>query len=164
MAAASSAASASTSGPVGAGSKTCLLSQLRRKIHTTWPNGEEMVEEYDVTTDELLGAFCVCSSAGRSSRPHSNALTKHRLLRSRYHCHALTPLPRAERRVRRKTKLGALGPWDWEVGEPDHKFNPDNDLIVASQSSNVRCSSVLGVAKACSGLWNCDHASPPLPS
>ncbi len=35
--------------------KTCIVGQGRRKIHTTFANDEEMVEEYDMKTDELVG-------------------------------------------------------------------------------------------------------------
>ncbi len=40
----------------GPGTQTALVSGGRKKIHTTYQNGEEQVEEFDITTDELLGA------------------------------------------------------------------------------------------------------------
>ncbi len=40
----------------GPGTQTALVSGGRKKIHTTYQNGEEQVEEFDLTTDELLGA------------------------------------------------------------------------------------------------------------
>ena len=38
------------------GSSTSLVSNGRRKVHTTFSDESELVEEYDVNTDELLGA------------------------------------------------------------------------------------------------------------
>ena len=38
----------------GPGTQTALVSGGRKKIHTTYQNGEEQVEEFDLTTDELL--------------------------------------------------------------------------------------------------------------
>eukprot|EP00735_Rhodelphis_limneticus_P006233 TRINITY_DN18611_c0_g1::TRINITY_DN18611_c0_g1_i1::g.1196::m.1196 TRINITY_DN18611_c0_g1::TRINITY_DN18611_c0_g1_i1::g.1196 ORF type:complete len:196 (-),score=21.79,sp/A5D8N2/DPCD_XENLA/50.79/8e-65,DPCD/PF14913.1/4.4e-69,HtaA/PF04213.8/2.3e+02,HtaA/PF04213.8/1.9 TRINITY_DN18611_c0_g1_i1:670-1257(-) len=36
------------------GKTTCLVSGGVRKFHTTYPDGSEMVEEYDIKTDDLL--------------------------------------------------------------------------------------------------------------
>ena len=38
------------------GKTTAVVADGRRKLHTTWEDGAEMVEEYDAKTDELLGA------------------------------------------------------------------------------------------------------------
>jgi hypothetical protein len=37
------------------GQSTAIVTSGRRKIHTTFPDGSELVEEYDVKTNELLG-------------------------------------------------------------------------------------------------------------
>eukprot|EP00958_Prasinococcus_capsulatus_P020860 scaffold2764_cov399-Prasinococcus_capsulatus_cf.AAC.13 len=39
------------------GQSTSIVSGGRRKVHTSWPDGSEMVEEYDAKTDLLL---CAC--------------------------------------------------------------------------------------------------------
>lgn len=37
------------------GKTTSIVADGRKKVHTTWEDGAELVEEYDVKTDELLG-------------------------------------------------------------------------------------------------------------
>jgi hypothetical protein len=44
----------STSLPRRGGKTTAMNSQGRRKYHTTFDDGSELVEEYDLRTDELL--------------------------------------------------------------------------------------------------------------
>ncbi len=39
----------------GSATKTVIVAQGRRKVHTSFENGDEMVEEYDAKTDDLLG-------------------------------------------------------------------------------------------------------------
>ena len=35
--------------------KTCIIQDNRRKIHFTFANGNELAEEYDLKTNELVG-------------------------------------------------------------------------------------------------------------
>ena len=37
--------------------KTCIIQDGRRKIHYTFTNDNELAEEYDIKTDELVGKW-----------------------------------------------------------------------------------------------------------
>ena len=39
---------------MGRGKTTAIVSEGRKKLHTTYDDGSEQVEEYDVRSDELL--------------------------------------------------------------------------------------------------------------
>ena len=61
MSLASASASASTAAKstpfnhsLGKGTRTAIVSGGRKKVHTTYESGDEMIEEFDATTDELL--------------------------------------------------------------------------------------------------------------
>ncbi|KAJ3104482.1 hypothetical protein HDU96_008914 [Phlyctochytrium bullatum] len=87
--------------PVGqtGGKSTALVQDGRKKVHTTFPDGSELVEEFDLKTDEIL-----------------------------------------IRRWRRKTVLGALTDWTYEIGEPAMKKNinhPDVLLVESSQNPQL---------------------------
>ena len=40
--------------------KTCIIQDGRRKIHYTFANENELAEEYDIKTNELVGKFKRC--------------------------------------------------------------------------------------------------------
>lgn len=107
----------------------------KRKIHYLFADGKEMAEEYDLKTDELIGKQQVFCSAGCNwTLWISLSLT----------------LCLSARRWRHKNALGAVGPWQVEVGEP--LAGPD-----ANSSSEVikeNCSNVSFLL--CSlKLWTC---------
>ncbi len=82
---------------LGPSTSTSLIAGDRRKIHTSFPQkGAEMVEEYDVSSDQLV-----------------------------------------QRKLRLKSHLGNWGEWEFEIGEPVHKFNPEKE-IMSESSNNVR--------------------------
>ena len=39
------------------GKSTSFVSGTKKSVHTTFKDGSELVEEYDLKTDELLGEF-----------------------------------------------------------------------------------------------------------
>lgn len=92
----------------------------KRKIHYLFADGKEMAEEYDLKTDELVGKLQMFWSGQDGF-----------LLELYLICFSV-------RRWRHKNALGAVGPWQVEVGEPI--TGPD-----ASTSSEVikeNCSNV----------------------
>lgn len=72
----------------------------KRKIHYLFADGKEMAEEYDLKTDELVGKLQMFWSG------HDWFLFQLYLI-----CFSV-------RRWRHKSALGAVGPWQVEVGEP----------------------------------------------
>lgn len=86
----------STATSRGKCSKTSIVSQGRKKIHSSFEDGSEMIEEYDVNTDQLL-----------------------------------------VRKFREKTSLGQQRDWEFLVGEPVKKFNPDKDLLAESSQNPI---------------------------
>lgn len=75
--------------------RTCVISGGVRKLHSTFPDGMEIVEEFNIQSHELL-----------------------------------------TRKVKKVSEIGE-GKWEWEVGEPNASFNPENELMRAS-SNNVK--------------------------
>lgn len=39
------------------GKVSSSVSEGRRKVHTTWEDESELIEEYDLKTDELIGVM-----------------------------------------------------------------------------------------------------------
>ena len=88
----------------------------RKKVHTSWADGTEMVEEYDLAADVLLSAtafFCTLWPIGPLG----------------------LNLVAAARKVRSIKQTGGLGPWEFEVGEPERK--DDNELVTESTSNPI---------------------------
>lgn len=77
------------------GTSSSVNTGVCRKVHTTFGDGSEMVEEFDLKTDELL-------------------------VRSR----------------RSRTVLGKDQEWEYLVGEPPRRFNPEGSLLVENASVN----------------------------
>ncbi|KAJ3216497.1 hypothetical protein HDU67_009364 [Dinochytrium kinnereticum] len=79
------------------GKTTALVQDGRKKVHTEFPDGTELVEEYDLKTDDLV-----------------------------------------IRRWRRKTVLGALSAWTYEIGEPPIAASKAgaSELVIAESASN----------------------------
>ena len=73
---------------------TSMTTGGRRKMHYTLPDESEVVEEYDVQTDELL-----------------------------------------VRKRRGKTALGALGEWEYEVGEAPARLTIEGDMLRPNSSN-----------------------------
>ena len=75
---------------------TKMVSGGRRRVHYTFPDEGEMVEEYDLQTDELV-----------------------------------------VRKRRGKTVLGAVGAWEFEVGEAPERHTVANEMMQASSSNPI---------------------------
>ena len=78
---------------------TKMVSGGRRRVHYTFPDEGEMVEEYDLQTDELV-----------------------------------------VRKRRGKTVLGAVGAWEFEVGEAPERHTVANEMMQASSSNPISVS------------------------
>lgn len=105
----------------------------KRKIHYLFADGKEMAEEYDLKTDELVGKLQMFWSG------HDGFLLQFYLISF------------SVRRWRHKSALGAVGPWQVEVGEPI--AGPD-----ASTSSEVikeNCSNVSFLLCSLKNLNSC---------
>lgn len=92
----------------------------KRKIHYLFADGKEMAEEYDLKTDELVGKLQMFLSG------HDGFLLELYLI-----CFSV-------RRWRHKNALGAVGPWQVEVGEPI--AGPDastSNEVIKENCSNV---------------------------
>ncbi|XP_061086657.1 protein DPCD isoform X1 [Conger conger] len=76
--------------------KTALLQDGKRKVHYLFSDGKEMVEEYDVKTDDLT-----------------------------------------VRKWRKKSTLGAQGPWEVEVGDTSPVLTSEPHVIMESSSNPV---------------------------
>ncbi|KAJ3102718.1 hypothetical protein HDU97_000331 [Phlyctochytrium planicorne] len=85
------------------GNSTSIVQDGRRKVHTEYPDGTEVVEEFDLKTDDIL-----------------------------------------IRKWRKKTILGALSPWTFEIGEPPMStkatVGAGGELLISESSQNPQLS------------------------
>ena len=97
-------------------------------MHYTFDDKSEMAEEYDASSGELLSKLNSCQFY------HRNSLSYHiiaNLMNTHTHTHLI-----AVRKWRRKSTLGAVLPWEFEVGQ-NHETKNNASVDMFESSSNV---------------------------
>lgn len=161
------------------GTSTALVSNGRRRIHTTFPDESEMVrcaagtprrcaaadadalarcvraaqvEEYDVSTEELLGASAVTRRAEetaltdpRAAQCASGAARRRSDGSRSGRC---APRCRYQRAMLRHAAADARSSAQFLVGEPPRLFNPQTTTLAPSLS-NVRLRAPPAAIRSC---------------
>ncbi len=126
------------------GKSSSFVAGGRRSVHTTFDDGAELIEEYDLKTDELLGVSALTRGRCAIWTPAKQRIDA-RGSRPPLRCARTSTV----RKRRTKTKLGGEGQWEYLVGDAPRRMNPNAGAIRESSSNVSAAAGSIDARDAC---------------